>query len=379
MRIAVILLAAAVSFMSMPCVTFCEELPFRETVVFTSGRDGYDTFRIPAVIVARNGTVLAFCEGRKTSRSDTGDIDIVLRRSPDNGKTWSPMEVIWDDGDNVCGNPCPVVDPDTGTIWLLLTHNLGTDTEPKIMSGESTGTRTVWVMSSIDDGVTWSSPRDITGMAKLPGWTWYATGPGVGIRLASSRLVIPCDHAEKESKEWGSHIIYSDDHGSTWKIGGRLSPKCNECQVVERADGSLLMNMRSYHGYKRRAISTSTDGGITWSPVTHDRTLVEPVCQASLLRFTRAGDHGRNRVLFSNPADTTRVRMTVRLSYDECTTWPVAKCLYEGPSAYSCLTVLPGMSIGCLYEKGSEHAYETITFTVFTVGWLTDNRDSLYK
>lgn len=351
------------------------ELFFRETVLFKSGGEIYHTFRIPSVIVTNDGTVLAFCEGRKKGRSDTGDIDIVLRRSLDGGKTWGPMTVVWDDGENVCGNPCPVVDCDTGAIWLLLTHNLGIDSERQIMDSESVGTRTVWVTMSEDDGESWSEPRDITETAKRPGWTWYATGPGVGIQTASGRLVIPCDYAEKESNKWGSHIIYSDDNGASWEIGGTVFPKCNECQVVECADGSLLLNMRSYHGLNRRSIAVSGDGGLTWSAASHDTTLTEPICQASLLRYSHENKQGRNRILFSNPADTKRINMTVRLSYDECDTWPVGKQLWEGPSAYSCLTVLSDNTIGCLYEKGREHPYETIAFAVFNLEWLTEGAD----
>jgi len=371
------LCVVAISIVSLTgCGSKPQETFFSETVVFRSGDDGYHTFRIPSVIVTQKGTLLAFCEGRKKGRSDTGDIDIVLRRSSDNGATWSPLEVIWDDGENVCGNPCPVIDRDTGTIWLVLTYNLGVDSEHEIMGGKSESTRTVWLMKSVDDGTTWSTPLEITETAKKSDWTWYATGPGVGIQLKKSgRLVIPCDYADMESGEWGSHVIYSDDHGSSWKIGGTLFPKCNECQAIERSDGSVLINMRSYHGLNRRAIATSSDGGVTWSDVTHDDTLIEPVCQASLLRYTGLGDGGRNRVLFSNPADKQRIKMTIRLSYDDCSTWTVGKLLYEGPSAYSCLTVLPDKSIGCLYEKGSEHAYETITFAVFNLEWLTDGAD----
>ena len=355
------------------------QTPFlNETVIFTSGTEGYDTFRIPSVIVTPHGTILAFCEGRKESRSDTGDIDIVLRRSHDGGKTWSPMAVVWNDGENVCGNPCPVVDHDTGAIWLLLTHNLGIDSERQIMDGESTGTRTVWVMKSEDDGVSWSEPRDITETAKRPGWTWYATGPGVGIQTTSGRLVIPCDYAEKETKDWGSHVIYSDDHGVSWQIGGTVFPQFNECQVVECADGNLLLNMRSYHGLNRRAYAVSSDGGLSWSAAVHDTALIEPVCQASLLRYTLGNEQSRNRILFSNPADTKRINMTVRLSYDECGTWPVGKQLWEGPAAYSCLTVLSDNAIGCLYERGVEHPYETIIFAVFNLEWLTDGTDSLH-
>ncbi len=347
----------------------------RQLDIFVSGTDGYHTFRIPSLIATPSGVLLAFCEGRKSGRSDTGDIDIVLKRSFDGGMLWQPMEVIWDDGDNVCGNPCPVIDPATGAIHLLLTHNLGHDSEREIMDGTSDGSRTVWVMTSADDGATWSRPREITATAKRPDWTWYATGPGVGIAATTGRLVVPCDFAVAGTKEYGSHVIYSDDGGLTWALGGAVRPKCNECQIVERLDGALLLNMRSYHGLNRRAVSVSRDGGVTWTEPVHDDTLVEPVCQASLIRYSGIGDSRRSRVLFSNPADVKRVRMTVRMSYDDCGSWTVSKVLHEGNAAYSCLASLPGGGIGCLYERGEENAYETITFASFSVGWLTDGAD----
>src|SRR5688572_4491882 len=100
--------------------------------IFAAGQNGYHTYRIPSLIASKPGTLLAFCEGRKNSASDAGDIDVLMKRSTDNGKTWSEHRVLWDDGTNTCGNPCPVVDQETGTIWLLLTHNLGTDREASI-------------------------------------------------------------------------------------------------------------------------------------------------------------------------------------------------------------------------------------------------------
>ena len=270
-------------------------------------------------------------------------------------------------------------DRDTGTIWLLLTRNLGEDTEAEIMHGASRGTREVWVMKSEDDGVTWSERAEITETTKAPDWTWYATGPGCGIQLSSGRLLIPCDHAVRDTLQWRSHVIYSDDHGATWKMGGVLEDKTNECQVVELVDGALLLNMRSYHGRNRRAIATSRDGGITWSEVTFDHALIEPVCQASLLRFTDEKTHTKNRLLFSNPASTNRARMTVRLSYDEGRAWPVSKVLHAGHAAYSALAVLSDATIGCLYERGERSPYERITFARFSVEWLTDRTDSLRK
>lgn len=339
--------------------------------IYVSGTDGYDTFRIPSVIVASDGTVLAFCEGRKGSSSDTGDIDIVLKRSFDGGKLWQPMQIVWDDGPNVCGNPCPVIDSKTGTILLLLTHNLGHDSEKEIMEGTSDGARTVWITRSTDNGATWSKPEDITPTTKRPDWTWYATGPGVGIETKSGRLVIPCDHAIAGTKEYGSHVIVSDNGGRTWSLGGAVRPKCNECQMVELSDGRLLLNMRSYHGSNRRVISTSSDGGRTWTDAEADDTLIEPVCQASLIRYSWKTASTPGIILFSNPADTKRVGMTVRASFDDCGTWKSSRMLYEGPSAYSCLTALPDGSVACFYERGEASAYETITFAIFPLQWLT--------
>jgi sialidase-1 len=338
--------------------------------VFVAGTEGYHTFRIPALIVSKKGTVLAFCEGRKKSASDTGDIDVVLRRSFDGGKTWQPLQVVADFGPDTVGNPCPVVDRTTGTIWLPLTKNLGNENEKLIRDGKSKGGRTVWVTKSDDDGATWAAPVEITKDVSDPQWTWFATGPGCGIQLKSGRLLIPCDHTVLGTRAMRSHVIYSDDHGKTWKKGGVAGDDTNECQVVEREDGSLLLNMRSYHKKNRRAVATSKDGGLTWSPVTLDDALIEPTCQASFLRYSDRQTGGKSRLLFANPASTKREKLMVRLSYDEGATWPVAKVLHAGPAAYSALAVLPGGRIGCLYERGAKSAYERVTFARFGLDWL---------
>lgn len=355
---------------------------FKQTDLFISGFaggiDGYNTCRIPSLIVTTKGSILAFCEGRKNDGDDAGDIDMVMKRSVDGGKTWSKTQVIWNDGGNTCGNPCPVVDKENGRISLFMTHNLGFDNENLICDGKSKGTRTVWVTNSVDDGVTWTHPAEITKTVKKEDWTWYATGPGAGIQLKNGRLVIPCDHIESGSKGFYSHIIYSDNHGKTWQLGGSTSSnKVNECEVVALEDDKLLLNMRNHDvTHKTRAISISNDGGLTWSPITHDQTLIEPRCQASIRRFTSRNNGNRSRILFSNPANTDeRENMTVRLTYDECKTWPIAKQLYNGPSAYSCLAVLADMSIACLYECGVKNAYEKIVFANFSLKWLTDGTD----
>jgi sialidase-1 len=347
----------------------------RFTDVYVAGDGGYHTYRIPSVIATPNGTLLAFAEGRRAGAADAGDIDLVLRRSTDGGASWSPLRVLWDDGPNTVGNPCPVVDARTGTIWLLTNRNLGGDREPAIIAGTSQGGRTVWTMRSEDDGVTWSSPVEITSSVKKPDWAWYATGPGVGIQTTSGRLVIPANHSESGIHR--SHLIFIDDGGKSWNLGASSDAGTNESQVVELADGRLMLNMRNHPPKPEnfRMVATSGDMGRTLSTAVADRALIEPPAQASLLRLSTASRGGRNRLLFANPASTRRERLTVRLSYDEGTSWPVARVIAEGPAAYSSLVALPELSMGLLFEHGDQSPYEKITFARFTLEWLTAGTD----
>lgn len=369
-------------------ISFADEPQVQWADVFVSGQDGYHTYRIPAIVETKQGTLLAFCEGRKKSASDTGDIDLLLRRSFDSGKTWSPMQLVWDDADNTCGNPCPVVDQKTGTIWLLLTWNAGDTHERKIQPGFGMDSRKVFVTHSTDDGANWANPANITPQVKRKSWSWYATGPGAGIQIESGprqgRMVIPCDHKvpTEAGDSFRSHVIYSDDHGVTWQLGGRApKDKVNECEVVECAPGKLLLNMRNYdRSVKARQICYSRDGGQTWEAQQFDKTLVEPVCQASIRRYRRRGKtnsaeqdsvaaDARAVILFSNPASAERrERMTVRASFDEGQTWRHSRLLYAGPSAYSCLCVTRNGSIGCLFEKDG---YQKISFARFDLEWIT--------
>lgn len=344
--------------------------------LFVSGEGGYARYRIPALAVTTEGTVLAFCEARKFTGADSDQIDLFLRRSFDNGRTFEGIQVVATQEDWVCGNPAPVVDRDTGTVWLLFCKNRKDGPEGMICEGKAP--RTVWVTCSTDDGATWAEPKEITPAVKPEGWSWYATGPVHGIQLTSGRLVIPCDHIVLKdyvrSDPYYSHILYSDDRGETWEIGGSPDEGTNESTVLETSDGWLYLNCRNKYslpeGGNFRAVAWSRDGGETFAPVVHDAALPEPICQASVCRFTSAAQEGRDRVLFANPASRTRDHMTVRLSYDECRTWPVAKELHAGPSAYSDLCVAPDMAICCLYERGDEGPYERITLARFSLEWL---------
>jgi len=336
--------------------------------LFKSGTEGYACFRIPAIVTTTGGTLLAFAEGRKKGCSDTGDIDLVMKRSEDDGKTWSKLMVIWDDGENVCGNPAPVVDETTGTVHLLSTWNLGKDHEREIIDGNSKDTRRVFVMRTGDAGTSWSAPREITSSVKEEHWTWYATGPCHGIQLKQGvkkgRLLIPCDHIEADTKKYYSHSIYSDDHGQSWKLGGTIpQDQVNECTVAELLDGRLMLNMRNYdRTEKSRKVSVSVDGGDIWSDIQADPALVEPICQASMLSVfgSKSGNH---TLLFLNPADENkRQKMTLRISRDEGVSWPGSVVLHEGPSAYSDMTRLSNGNLGCGYEAGMSSPYQGIVF-----------------
>src|SRR5262249_19705236 len=155
--------------------------------------------------------------------------------------SWQPLQVVADDGPNTLGNPCPVLDRSTGIIWLPFTRSLGQDLESQIVDGTSAGTTTVWLTRSADDGATWARPVEITAEAKRVDWTWYGTGPGVGIQLSDGRLLVPSYHAEAGTKAYRSHSIYSDDHGSTWKRGDTVQMQSSECQAVERTDGTVVL------------------------------------------------------------------------------------------------------------------------------------------
>ena len=331
------------------------------TVVYESGKQGCHTYRIPALVVTSKGTLLAFCEGRKKSRSDHGDIDLILRRSIDGGQTWDQQRIVYEEGGTkkiTIGNPCAVVDKDTGIVWLSFCRD----------------NDRIFITHSADEGKSWANPKEITEEVKEPEWGWYATGPGHGIQLQrgkyKGRLVIPCDCGD--SKGWSnwdkkgrSLVIYSDNHGKSWTRGGITEKGMNECEVVELADGLLLLSMRNYRGPKLRAFALSKDGGRSWSSPRHHDQVYCPTCQASIHRYSWRP----NIILHSGPGGPGRENLTIRLSYDEGKTWPTAKILEKGPGAYSDLAVLSDGQICCLFE---DDGYKRIVFSRFSLRWLTD-------
>ncbi|MHC4198392.1 MAG: sialidase family protein [Planctomycetota bacterium] len=327
--------------------------------IYTSGTVRTRTYRIPALLVSKKGTILAFAEARRKSGHDTGNIDTVVRRSEDGGKTWGDETIVFDEGDNVAGNPCPVVDQSTGRIWSLQTWNSGKVHENQIKAGFGEDSRRVFVTCSDDDGRTWARAEEITASAKLKHWSWYATGPGAGIQLQrgkyKGRLIIPCDHKSLPRggpQTYHSHILYSDDHGESWQIGAKTGHGLNECEAVELENGYLMLNSRN-HGIDEfyRGVSISRDGGQTFSSFHRDPALIEPRCQASIRRYRWSEGDRPGIILFSNPARKWRDFLMLRMSYDDGKTWPDARIVFPFTSAYSDIAVLPDGRIGVLFER----------------------------
>lgn len=346
--------------------------------VYRMGEEGYNTFRIPAIILGSDGkTLLAFAEARKNSRSDTGDIDLVLKRSEDGGRTWGKMIKVWNDVENVCGNPAPIVDRRSGKIILLATWNLGADHEKDILRNRATDTRRVFVLTSADNGIHWSEAKEITSSVKLPGWTWYATGPCHAIQLEKGkhkgRIVVPCDHAYLKDTVtvYRSHLIYSDDGGKHWKLGAISADDGNESTVAELNDGRLLLNMRtsgeSRKLQKCRLLAFSADGGSGLADTRPEPQLTEPVCQGSMLSF-RTERAKESLLLFSNPnATDKRKDLSVRVSKDMGANWERLFQVCSGPSAYSDLVQFSGNLLGVIYETGDLKPSERISFDVFNL------------
>ena len=331
--------------------------------VFTGGKEGYHSFRIPAVIAAKDGSLLAFCEARKNNRKDHGDIDLVMKRSTDHGLTWSGLRLLHDgggEGEITMGNPVPVMDAGTGKIHLVFCRN-----NSEILH-----------ISSANNGGTWSAPVEITQGLKKEGWGWYATGPCHGIQLSSGkqkgRLVIPANHRQgvpgDDKGTYGSHVIHSDDAGKTWNLGAingeadGIHP--NETTAVElppAEDGGsrIFFNTRNNRGTNPlgRASATSRDGGDTFtSTYTGIPEIDAPACQGSILRWDG------KRIFFTSPRGKKRENLTLWKSTDEGGTWTADRLISAGPAAYADIVRTADGKLGVLYENGSKDSYERISF-----------------
>uniref|UniRef100_UPI0037233E3E sialidase family protein n=1 Tax=Streptomyces sp. NPDC048172 TaxID=3365505 RepID=UPI0037233E3E len=358
-----------------------------DSVPFRAGSEGYASFRIPACVGLPDGSVLALAEGRVDSSSDSGNIDIVQKRSTDGGLTWGPLKVTAENGTGTAGNPAPVV-LDGGRLLLVYVRNAAGATEDRIRRGlvSAADGRRVWVRHSDDCGETWSAPREITGSVKDPAWRWYATTPGHAIQLAvppcTGRIVVPGNHSTPptvpgdngtEGRYNGGHDLLSDDGGETWRLGylddnpdGWVN--VNETTAAELPDGRVYFNTRNdADAPGNRADAYSTDGGATLvAPFQPKPELITPVVEGSVLAL-----RDPDLLLFSCPGHPeTRHRMTVRASTDGGVTWQDVHVVDERRAAYSDLVRVDDATVGLLYETGDTSAYTTITFRRIPVSEL---------
>ncbi|MEU0929518.1 sialidase family protein [Streptomyces malaysiensis] len=356
---------------------------YEVSVPFRAGTEGYASYRIPAVVLTRAGTVLAFAEGRVDSSADYGHIDLVLKRSADGGRTWGALQIVARNEDGTAGNPAPVVldgGPHDGRVLLVHIRSAASATEDRIRRGEVSAAdgRRVWLTYSDDDGASWSGAREITASTKRPEWRWYATTPGHALQLRygahAGRIVIPGNHSlpptvpgddGTEGRYNGGHDLLSDDDGATWRIGyvddnpdGYVN--VNETTAAQLPDGRVYFNTRTdAEAPGNRADAHSGDGGATLDlPFRPQAGLVAPVVEGSVLHLGEP-----DALLFSGPADPAyRALMTVRTSHDGGVTWRPTHTVNGLPAAYSDLVRLDDATVGLLYETGDFSAYSTITF-----------------
>ena len=347
------------------------DVPIVKSQVFKQATDGYNTFRIPVIVRSNEGTLLCFAEGRTNSSDDFGDIDIVLKRSVDNGKTWQKMQVVAEDGINRCCNPTPVV---LGNGKIILVYSWNHDSTPD--------DHIIYTIESDDDGVTWKNKTDIMSQISRSGEGRYLPGPCHGIVKEKDphkgRIIIP--HRGKSSSGTPVHVICSDDNGKTWFHGGSVNySKGNECTVAELSNGSLLIDMRNTDDndyFRWQAISR--DGGNTWNDA-YRTVLVETQsgCQGALHRFKWDEKTGKAILLFSNPTHTSSRRHgAVKLSVDEGLTWPnmymfTTKTGDDMYCSYSDLVTMSTDVIGVVYEAGKNNG-QGILFKTFKYSSITE-------
>ena len=359
--------------------------------VFISGEEGHRSYRIPSIIGLPNGDLLAIAEGRVDNAADLGDIDLVMKRSSDRGKTWSKLATLVDYDSLQAGNPAPVVDltdPQYPKGRIFLFYNTGNNHEGEVRKGN--GLREVWYITSADNGNTWSQPVNITAQVHRPNqpqinpeyrfaedWRSYANTPGHALQLTSGkykgRILVPANHSagelHPEFRDYAAHCYFTDDHGKTFTLGESLSIEgSNESTAAELSDGSVMMNVRNQAGdIRARIVAISSSGGLKWDTAYFDMNLPDPVCEGSLLTIGKR--KGKNILAFTNAADTrNRDNLTLRISFDDGKTWKINQVIDKAPpgketdyTAYSDIVRIGKRKIGVLYEaKG----YSAIVFKV---------------
>jgi len=366
----------------------------QEVAVFTSGTEGHKSYRIPAIIALKNKEILAFAEGRVNNSGDFGDINIVMKRSADKGKSWSPVKVLVNYASLQAGNPAPVVDmldPEHPQGVVYLFYNTGNNHEGEVRKGN--GLREVWYIKSTDQGKSWSDAVNITLQAHRPfqpnanpayqfkeDWRTYANTPGHAFQFQhgvyKGRIFVAANHTagdpQPQYRDCNAHGFYSDDHGKTFKLSTNVDiPGSNETMAAELSDGRMMMSIRNQRGdIKQRILAYSSTGGASWDTAYFEPSLPDPVCQGSII--TLGYKKGKAIIASCNAADEKRRdNLTLRISYDEGKTWKksivVDKSADEKKrdwAAYSDLVIIDKKTVGVFYERNgyAEIVFKTIRY-----------------
>jgi sialidase-1 len=368
-----------------------------KTVLFTERADGFTLYRIPGIVVTAKGTVLAYCEARKFSDADRGEIEIHLRRSIDGGRTFAPAKQVAHLGPRLPRNPHMPAKKATKDMGG---PNEQTVNNPVAIATPSGAVHLIYCVEymrafhlhSDDDGQTWSTPVEITSTfdAFRPDLDWQAiaTGPGHAIEMKDGRLCVPFWMATYEKKaplRKAVGTIFSDDGGKTWQRGDIALPEAGEPNIAPLADGGVILTARNNDPRNRRVVARSPDGATQWTKPTFANELLEPGCMAGITTHPGRAPKPGPLLIFSNPHTTEREHaarrdVTIHLSRDDGLTWPVSKTLQSGPSAYSDLAVLPDGTVLCFYESGTDKpaikrkrdwAYANLTLARFNLEWIT--------
>lgn len=400
------ILFISASLLWPPMTSIGGEPLLEKSDLFVAGQDGYALYHIPGLVVTEKGTVLVCCEARKKG-SDWDSIDILLRRSTDDGRTFSPARRL-----------AHVAGPKTKNPAALKQKSVAADdvtyNNPVLIAGGDDVVHAlfcleylrVFYIRSIDDGMTWSTPREITeAFDKFRtnyDWKVLATGPNHGIQLRNGRLIVPVWLSTGVGNN--SHhpsvaaTIYSDNDGQSWYAGDIAVPCTeelidpNETVGIELADGSVMLNVRNESRRNRRLVTISPDGASRWSTPRFDDALLEPICMAGITRLSLAATSDKNRILFCNPDNLDcargkivegksrdRKNLSIKLSYDEGQTWAFNKTVEAGPSAYSDIGVSPRGTILCFYGRGQKLGFagDRLTLARCNLEWITDQKDVL--
>lgn len=344
--------AGLVSVMTAGCKDIdpvISDMKLPDSQPYVRNADNYSYYRIPAMVITKHDNVLAFAEGRVDGREDGGNIDIVVKRSGDRGRTWQDLIVIFNDGSNTCHNPCPIYLPETNRVVMLMNKGYSDSR--------------VFMTYSDNEGQTWETPKEITTGLRPDGMMRFTQGPCHGIvkqlEPCKGRLIVPGYQRKSNNDEYHANAVYSDDNGMTWKMGGVVpTPNTNESTVCELSDGSLLMSIRMADDVNYRGHSISKDGGMTWSEVEIISSLPDPGCQGSLFTYSYGdGNDGKNILLFCNPAwQPRRWHNTLRASLDDGKTWTAGvDYTFEEVGGYTDIGVFSDGQIALLSEYGYQN------------------------